>query len=78
MRRIPRLLLAGVIFSRNEGNRAMENAKYYVRPLEKGLRFEVEVPGSKSITNRALLLAALSKRKTIYEGLYLAKILAYL
>ena len=33
-------------------------------PLEKPVKAEITVPGSKSITNRALILAALAKGKT--------------
>lgn len=41
---------------------------YHVRPLEKKGIFRVSVPGSKSITNRALMLAALSEGTCILEG----------
>lgn len=34
---------------------------YHVKKIEKIKEITVEVPGSKSITNRALLLAALSE-----------------
>ena len=37
-------------------------------PLQKNQRYEVTVPGSKSITNRALLLGALSSGKTVLKG----------
>ncbi len=37
-------------------------SQYYVKKLEHIKNIEVQVPGSKSITNRALLLAALSNR----------------
>lgn len=37
-------------------------------PLEKNQRYEVTVPGSKSITNRALLLGALGSGKTVLKG----------
>lgn len=37
-------------------------------PLEKPVRAEITVPGSKSITNRALILAALAKGKVVLEG----------
>src|ERR1017187_936842 len=37
-------------------------------PLEKPVRAEVTVPGSKSITNRALVLAALSDGEKILHG----------
>src|SRR5882757_706631 len=37
-------------------------------PLEGPLRAEITVPGSKSITNRALILAALAKGQTILRG----------
>jgi 3-phosphoshikimate 1-carboxyvinyltransferase len=37
-------------------------------PLEKMVRAEISVPGSKSITNRALILAALSQGETVLEG----------
>ncbi len=41
---------------------------YKVKPICGRLVFCVEVPGSKSITNRALLLAALAQGKTILRG----------
>src|SRR6266496_939663 len=37
-------------------------------PLDKPVRAEVTVPGSKSITNRALILAALADGETTVEG----------
>jgi 3-phosphoshikimate 1-carboxyvinyltransferase len=37
-------------------------------PLENPVRAEVTVPGSKSITNRALILAALAKGETVLRG----------
>ena len=37
-------------------------------PLEKPVRAEITVPGSKSITNRALILAALGKGATTLQG----------
>ncbi len=37
-------------------------------PLQKNQRYEVTVPGSKSIKNRALLLGALSSGKTVLKG----------
>src|ERR1035438_5079896 len=37
-------------------------------PLDKPVRAEVTVPGSKSITNRALILAALSEGEKILHG----------
>lgn len=41
---------------------------YRVKKIEKIDRIEVQVPGSKSITNRALLLAALSDKRCILHG----------
>ena len=41
---------------------------YEVTPVERPIDCTVEVPGSKSITNRALLLAALAEGKTTLEG----------
>ncbi|MGN1205824.1 MAG: 3-phosphoshikimate 1-carboxyvinyltransferase [Eubacterium sp.] len=41
---------------------------YQCKPLEKGRSYEVTVPGSKSITNRALLLGALAEGKTVVRG----------
>ena len=41
---------------------------YRVRKIEKGEKIIVQVPGSKSITNRALLLAALSDKKCLLRG----------
>ncbi len=37
-------------------------------PLDRPVRAEITVPGSKSITNRALILAALAKGETTLEG----------
>jgi 3-phosphoshikimate 1-carboxyvinyltransferase len=37
-------------------------------PLEKPVRAEITVPGSKSITNRALILAALADGETVLQG----------
>src|SRR5579864_4054268 len=37
-------------------------------PLDKPVRAEITVPGSKSITNRALILAALAEGRTILRG----------
>ena len=42
--------------------------QYEVQPLAVPLQAEVTVPGSKSITNRALLLAALAKGKSVLRG----------
>lgn len=41
---------------------------YEVKPLKTKKEFVVSVPGSKSITNRALLLAAISEGKSVLEG----------
>ena len=41
---------------------------YKVRPLKSDDRFDIEVPGSKSITNRALLLAAMGHGKCKLNG----------
>ncbi|MCM1104144.1 MAG: 3-phosphoshikimate 1-carboxyvinyltransferase [Clostridium sp.] len=41
---------------------------YHVRPLKKKGMIRVCVPGSKSITNRALMLAALSNETCVLEG----------
>lgn len=41
---------------------------YCVKRIEEIDKIEVQVPGSKSITNRALLLAALSDKKCILHG----------
>lgn len=45
----------------------MQN-KYRVKKIEKNKEIKVQVPGSKSITNRALLLAALSGCRCILHG----------
>src|SRR6267378_4244402 len=37
-------------------------------PLDKPVQAEVTVPGSKSITNRALILAALGEGQTVLQG----------
>ena len=39
-----------------------------IKPLEKPVKAEITVPGSKSITNRALVLAALAEGTTRLEG----------
>lgn len=41
---------------------------YQCKPLKKGRSYEVTVPGSKSITNRALLLGALAEGRTLVRG----------
>lgn len=41
---------------------------YEVKKIDRPVQRRVEVPGSKSITNRALLLSALSEGKTLLEG----------
>ena len=43
-------------------------AKYCVRKIESIEEVRVAVPGSKSITNRALLLAALSNKRCVLKG----------
>lgn len=50
-----------------EDDKAMEQS-YHVKPLKKKGMFRVSVPGSKSITNRALMLAALSDETCTLEG----------
>lgn len=42
--------------------------QYHVKKLELAKQIEVQVPGSKSITNRALLLAALSAHRCCLHG----------
>lgn len=42
--------------------------QYSCKPLGRDGRYEVTVPGSKSITNRALLLGALAKGRTTLKG----------
>lgn len=42
--------------------------EYYVRKLNPQKEYEIQVPGSKSITNRALLLAALSNYRCCLTG----------
>ncbi len=42
--------------------------QYVCRPLKGSCRYEVTVPGSKSITNRALLLGALAEGDTVLRG----------
>src|SRR5436189_3599996 len=39
-----------------------------IMPLDKPVRAEITVPGSKSITNRALILAALADGEVTLEG----------
>lgn len=45
----------------------MENT-YHVKTLHKKIDWQVRVPGSKSMTNRALLMAALADGKTCLKG----------
>lgn len=44
------------------------NTTFHVKKIETADRIEVQVPGSKSITNRALLLAAISGKKCTLHG----------
>ncbi len=46
--------------------------EYLVRPLKNEERISVSVPGSKSVTNRALLLAAMRRGDTKIEGILLS------
>lgn len=46
----------------------MERERYLVKKITKPIDWAVEVPGSKSISNRALLLAALSEGRVEVEG----------
>ena len=41
---------------------------YKVRPMKKNGSYTVSVPGSKSITNRGLLLAALAEGTSVLKG----------
>ncbi len=52
---------------RVDGDGRMEE-KYQVRKIEQIEEIQVRVPGSKSITNRALLLAALSDKRCVLRG----------
>jgi 3-phosphoshikimate 1-carboxyvinyltransferase len=45
-----------------------DNSIYRVRTLDKPIDWVVEVPGSKSMTNRALLMAALGDGRTLLKG----------
>ena len=45
----------------------MENI-YHVKTQQKKINWHVTVPGSKSMTNRALLMAALADGKTLLKG----------
>ena len=53
-----------------ENIRSIDHAmeKYKVKPLKNLGSFKVEVPGSKSITNRALLLAAMCTGRCTLKG----------
>ena len=42
--------------------------KYFVKTIENAKDITVSVPGSKSITNRALLIAALSSGQSVLKG----------
>jgi 3-phosphoshikimate 1-carboxyvinyltransferase len=46
----------------------MDNSIYRVHTIDKPIDWVVEVPGSKSMTNRALLMAALSDGKSLLKG----------
>lgn len=46
----------------------MERERYLVKKVTEPIDWVVEVPGSKSMTNRALLLAALSEERVEVEG----------
>lgn len=46
----------------------MERERYLVKKITNPIDWTVEVPGSKSMTNRALLLAALSDGRVVLEG----------
>ena len=46
----------------------MQEKEYLVRPLREQHCLDVEVPGSKSITNRALLLAAMGEGACTLHG----------
>lgn len=50
---------------------------YKVKRITGPIDWETEVPGSKSITNRALLLAALSDGKAILQGMQFSEDAAY-
>lgn len=47
---------------------------YKVKPLEEPMEVCVQVPGSKSMTNRALLLAAMGEGMTLLHGVNLVRI----
>lgn len=42
--------------------------QYRMKPFVTPPEFDVTVPGSKSITNRALLLAALAEGRSVLKG----------
>lgn len=44
--------------------------QYRMKPFVKPPEFDVTVPGSKSITNRALLLAALAEGRSVLKEFY--------
>ena len=50
----------------SEGGKDMAN--FVCKPFHGFHRYEVEVPGSKSMTNRALLIGALAQGKTVLRG----------
>ena len=51
-----------------KGKHVMNNNVYKVKKLTRPVDWVVEVPGSKSMTNRALLMAALADGKTTLKG----------
>jgi 3-phosphoshikimate 1-carboxyvinyltransferase len=53
-------------FGKDRSENVME--QYLVKPVEKPVEIEVEVPGSKSITNRALLMAAMAEGESVLRG----------
>lgn len=46
----------------------MSKLDYISSPLKTGLQAEISVPGDKSITHRAIILAAIAKGKTLIHG----------
>lgn len=55
-------------FAENMEEYMLENGIYKVHKLDKPIDWVVEVPGSKSMTNRSLLMAALANGKTTLKG----------
>lgn len=60
--------MENVVYYTNVCRNEVLMERYSVRPVGRPVAIEVEVPGSKSITNRALLMAAMGKGESVLNG----------